>query len=39
VGNTFFEKVKTFAVNPVNGELSGPIGEAATGSAPSACSR
>ena len=34
VGNTFFEKVKTFAVNPVSGELSGPIGEAATGSAP-----
>jgi 6-phosphogluconolactonase (cycloisomerase 2 family) len=34
VGNTFFEKVKTFAVNRVTGELSGPIGEAATGSAP-----
>src|SRR5262249_59623093 len=34
VGNTFFEKVKTFAVNRVTGELSGPIGEAATGTAP-----
>ena len=34
VGNTFFETVKTFAVNPVTGELSGPIGEAATGTAP-----
>lgn len=34
VGNTFFEKVKTFAVNPVSGELSGPIGEARTGTAP-----
>jgi 6-phosphogluconolactonase (cycloisomerase 2 family) len=34
VGNTFFEKVKTFAVNPVTGDLSGPVGEAATGSAP-----
>lgn len=34
VGNAFFEKVKTFAVNPVTGELSGPIGEAATGTAP-----
>ena len=34
VGNTFFEKVKTFAVNPVSGELIGPVGEAATGTAP-----
>ena len=34
VGNTFFEKVKTFAVNPVSGELLGPVGEAATGTAP-----
>jgi len=34
VGNTFFEKVKTFSVNRVTGELSGPIGEASTGTAP-----
>jgi 6-phosphogluconolactonase (cycloisomerase 2 family) len=34
VGNTFFETVKTFAVNPVSGELSGPIGSAPTGTAP-----
>jgi 6-phosphogluconolactonase (cycloisomerase 2 family) len=34
VGNKFFEKVKTFAVNRVTGELSGPIGEATTGTAP-----
>jgi 6-phosphogluconolactonase (cycloisomerase 2 family) len=34
VGNTFFETVKTYAVNPVSGELSGPIGSAPTGTAP-----
>jgi 6-phosphogluconolactonase (cycloisomerase 2 family) len=34
VGNTFFETVKTFAVNPVTGELSGPVGSAPTGTAP-----
>jgi 6-phosphogluconolactonase (cycloisomerase 2 family) len=34
VGNTFFETVKTYAVNPVNGTLSGPIGSSPTGTAP-----
>jgi 6-phosphogluconolactonase (cycloisomerase 2 family) len=34
VGNTFFERVKTYSVDRGTGALSGPIGDAAAGSDP-----
>lgn len=34
VGNTFWDTVKTYSVNAINGQLSGPIGSANTGDNP-----
>ena len=34
VGNNFWDTVKTYTVNAINGQLSGPIGSASTGDNP-----